>query len=128
MADQTRDAVDRRVPVALTANSRFLLVVPAFGLLLLISAVFAPSSVSGAQLQSLLLFAGVLGFAALGQHLVVTVGGIDLSVGATMTLAALLFVQHITATDAGTVIGAIAIALALAAAVGLLNGITVTVL
>lgn len=120
--------VSTAIPAAWRANSRFALVLPAFAVLLMASAIFAPSSVAPGQLQSLLLFASVLGFAALGQHLVVTVGGLDLSVGAVVTLSALLFVKNANAVDAGTIAGAIAIALVAAGAVGLLNGLTVTVL
>ncbi|WP_437773392.1 ABC transporter permease [Arthrobacter sp. KNU40] len=117
-----------RLPLAVAANSRFMLVWPALALLLAVSAVFAPSSVSVNQIQSLLLFGGVLGTAALGQHLVVTVGGMDLSIAAVMTLSALLFVKNLSATDPGTIAGAVLGALTAAAAIGALNGVTVTLL
>src|SRR5207253_1314066 len=65
----------------------------AFAVLLLFSQVVAPTSVSGPALKDLLFFGGILGIAALGQHLTVVDGVLDLSVGAQLSFGALLFAQ-----------------------------------
>jgi ribose transport system permease protein len=117
-----------RVPAALRARGRFAAIVPIFAFLILISAIFAPSSVSSNQLQSLMFFAAILGFAALGQHLIITVGGLDLSVGPVITLSALLFAAEATSGGSAPVAQGVAAALIAGAVVGALNGLTVTVL
>ena len=109
----------------LETHGRFLAILPIFAFLILISAVFAPSSVSSGQLDTLLYFTAILGFAALGQHLVIAVGGLDLSVGPAITLSSLLFAMQ---AASHSIARAIAVAVLAAALVGLLNGLTVTLL
>ena len=129
MSDSIRQGLQRlAIPASLRARGRFLTIVPIFGFLLLVSLVFAPSSVSGSQLENLLYFGAILGFAALGQHLIITVGGLDLSVGPSMTLSALLFASNVGNGSASSTINAIVLGLLGAGAVGLVNGFTVTVL
>jgi ribose transport system permease protein len=70
--------------------------------------------------------AGVLAIAAAGQLLVVMSGGIDLSVPAVITLAAGIIV-HQTNAHNGQLAGAIVLALAVSAGVGLTNGLLVAV-
>jgi ribose transport system permease protein len=117
-----------RLEAAMQTKGRFMLIVPIFLVLLLVSAVVAPSSVGSDQIQSLLFFSAILGFAALGQHLVVTVGGLDLSVAPVITLSGLLFASHATSGSFSSVVAGVAVAVVVGAAVGLLNGVTVTFL
>lgn len=59
--------------------------------LLLLSGIVAPSSTSSQSLNNLVFFATVLAIAALGQHLVIVSGGIDLSISAQIGLGGVLF-------------------------------------
>jgi ribose transport system permease protein len=105
--------------------SRFVTIIPIFLVLIVLSAVLAPSSVRVGQIQSLLYFAAILGFAALGQHLVVVVGGLDVSIGPTVTLAALMFAKY---ADSSGLLAAVLVATGAGAAIGLINGLAVTIL
>jgi ribose transport system permease protein len=64
---------------------------------------------------------------ALGQFLVILVGGIDLSVAPTITLSGILFAKTITDTPAG-ITSATVITIVVCLFIGLLNGISVTAL
>lgn len=71
--------------------------VPVWGMavvLFAISPLLAPGSLSGSSLDSMLPFAAILVIASLGQTLVITQGGIDLSVPGAMALSA-VFVTKI---------------------------------
>jgi ribose transport system permease protein len=71
--------------------------------------------------------AGVLLIASLGQLLVVMVGGFDLSIPATMTLASAVMVK-VTDGSNGSLAGACVLAVALGAGIGLANGVLVAYL
>lgn len=89
------------------------------GLPLLLAVVLALGNPDFRQVQNLSNFGGQIAallIVALGQMFVTLVGGIDLSVGAVMSLASCLI-----ATQADPVAG-VALALAMGVAVGLLNG------
>ncbi len=66
-------------------------------------------------------FAGLLGIVAAGQTVVIISGGIDLSVGAMLTLSGVTVTQIMYATHAGF-LPAVALALLLAIVFGALNG------
>lgn len=68
---------DRFAPIWLLAIAVFV-----------ISPLIAPGSMTGSALTAMLPFAGVMAIAALGQTLVITHGGIDLSVPGVMAVAA----------------------------------------
>lgn len=108
-------------------SREFSMVWIALAALMIAGALVAPASLGVDQVKTLLFFGSLLGIAALGQHLVVTVGGLDLSIGPTIALTGLVF-----ATQCGDTVGSMVIAVAIAAAVGggvgLLNGISVVVL
>jgi ribose/xylose/arabinose/galactoside ABC-type transport system permease subunit len=97
--------------------------------LLLLGSVLAPRSVSGQVLVSLLPFIGILGVAAIGQHLVIQQRGFDLSVAGVMSLSAAM-ISALVPSDAGigVTLGYVALALAMGACVGFLNGLMVTVI
>lgn len=73
------------------------------------------------HLRYLLELAAVIGIAAAGQTLVILMGGIDLSVGAVITVTAILLPLISPAWDPTGLVG-IASALAIATGIGLLNG------
>ncbi|MGB3877355.1 MAG: ABC transporter permease [Shinella zoogloeoides] len=73
------------------------------------------------HLRYLLELAAVIGIAAAGQTLVILMGGIDLSVGAVITVTAILLPLISPAWDPMGLVG-IALALAIAAGIGFLNG------
>ena len=60
---------------------------------LLVAVVFAPAFFSAGNLRAVLIQAAILGIVVLGQTVVVVGRGLDMSVGATMTFAAVLVTQ-----------------------------------
>ena len=108
-------------------RTRFLVPCCALLLLFVASALIAPSSVGIRSLNNLLYFGSILGLVALGQFLVIIVGGIDLSVAPTITLSGLLFAKFVSDSAPGVVTGTF-VALAASLAMGLLNGLSITVL
>lgn len=73
------------------------------------------------HLRYLLELAAVIGIAAAGQTLVILMGGIDLSVGAVITVTAILVPLISPAWDPTGLVG-VALALAIATGIGFLNG------
>lgn len=73
------------------------------------------------HLRYLLELAAVIGIVAAGQTLVILMGGIDLSVGAVITVTAILLPLISPAADPTGLVG-IVLALALATGIGFLNG------
>lgn len=73
------------------------------------------------HLRYLLELAAVIGIAAAGQTLVILMGGIDLSVGAVITVTAILLPLISPAWDPTGLVG-IALALSIATGIGVLNG------
>jgi ribose transport system permease protein len=104
--------------------SRYLPVYIALLLLIIVASIWAPATLSGVALRAIAPYGAVLGFAALGQMLVIMTGGIDLSVPGTMSLAAVIMVGVGDGSNENIWI-AIATALAVAAVVGLVNGILI---
>lgn len=74
------------------------------------------------HLRYLLELASVIGIAAAGQTLVILMGGIDLSVGAVITVTAILLPLISPAWDPTGLVG-ILLALGIAAGIGFLNGV-----
>ncbi|MCF3640401.1 ABC transporter permease [Rhizobium sp. TRM95111] len=73
------------------------------------------------HLRYLLELAAVIGIVAAGQTLVILTGGIDLSVGAVITVSAIILPLISPAADPSGLVG-IVLTLAIASAIGLLNG------
>ncbi len=92
--------------------------------LLVLSALLAPSSISQGAVLGMLPFAAVLAIVGLGQMLVVQQGGIDLSVPGSVSLAVVL-VTHIPNEDDALLVPAVLAAIAWAIGAGLLNGLMV---
>lgn len=91
-------------------------------LLYLVAIGVSPNYASGQQFFTVLTLAAFLGIVAIGQTLVILVFGIDLSVGAVITLVNLVIADFIGGSDMRTLI-AIPLALGIGAAVGLINGV-----
>ncbi|MEI3414307.1 MAG: ABC transporter permease [Christensenellales bacterium] len=98
-----------------------------FGVYLLLVAVivvfFAATqgTISPAHLMNIVRQSAPLGVAAMGQTIVLLVGGIDLSVGATMSMVNLVAASVMGGSDA-QILPALLICMALCLLVGLLNG------
>lgn len=96
-------------------------------LLFVISALAAPSSVSGTALRGMLPIASVLAVAGLGQMLVIQQGGIDLSVAGVISMTVVV-VTHIPDGDDGKLVPAILVAILFAVGAGLVNGFLIGLL
>lgn len=95
--------------------------------LVVVCALFEPSTLKGSAILSMLPFAAILAIAAVGQCLVIQQGGIDFSVVGSITLSAVIVCGH-AAGDGGKLFEAILMALGAVLIAGLINGIAVTML
>ncbi len=93
--------------------------------LIIVCAVFAPSSLSGGALSGSLPFAAIIAIVGLGQLLVVQQGGFDLSLPGAVSLAVVVSTHYPQQNDA-LLYQAVLVALAFAIGAGLLNGILVS--
>jgi ribose transport system permease protein len=89
--------------------------------------VFAPSSLTPGALEGSLPFAAVIAIVGLAQLLVVQQGGFDLSVAGGVSLAVVVS-THFPDGDNALLLPAVAIAIGMALAAGLANGVLVGVL
>lgn len=89
-----------------------------------ITVAIAPGYLEAPQIGSLLQLASILGIAAVGQTLVILIGGIDLSVGAVATLSNLVTAAILAGSDAALPV-ALLVVLATGAVVGLGNGLLI---
>lgn len=96
--------------------------------LFLIGGVLRPGFVNVDQGVNILRLAAFLGIAAAGQTLVVLSGGdgIDLSIGAVLTLSAMLVFRIVDGSNA-MVLPALGVALAAGVAIGALNGVGIVI-
>lgn len=95
-------------------------------LLVVIAAFFIATqgAISPSHLLNIVRQAAPLGVAAMGQTLVLMVGGIDLSVGATMSMVNLV-AASLMAGDSANIVPAVAVSMALCLAIGFANGFIV---
>ncbi len=112
------------VITTLVVGSRYMPVYVAMLLLIVVASIWAPATLSGPALRAIAPFGTFLAVTALGQMLVIMTGGIDLSVPGTLTLAAVVTVGVGQSSDDRIWI-AIGTAIAVAALVGLVNGILI---
>jgi ribose transport system permease protein len=115
--ERHREALRYAVP----SYAVFLLVLVATGL------VFGQSVVSWGYWNSLLVISVFLLILALGQGSVILTGGLDLSVPWTIAFCGIVFAGLVQGSDAA-MIWALPLALGLGLAIGLVNGLAVTVL
>ncbi|GAB3196177.1 ribose ABC transporter permease [Geodermatophilus arenarius] len=102
------------------------LVAPLAGLavVLVLAAITTPGFYSGGVLRLVLFQVGLIGVTAIGQTLVLLVGGIDLSIGAVVGLTTVILAEY-TQGDDDRLLGAVLLALGAGAVVGLVNGLLV---
>ena len=94
------------------------------GVLCAVAAVVAPNTLSSTAFSEIRPFTTFLAVASLGQMLVVMTGGIDLSVPSVISMVGTVLLG-VSAGDDGGLGTAIAVCLAWAVAIGLLNGVLV---
>jgi ribose/xylose/arabinose/galactoside ABC-type transport system permease subunit len=92
--------------------------------LFVVAAFVAPNTISDTSFSQIWPFASVLAIAALGEMLVVMTGGIDLSVPSVMTMVGTVLLG-VGAGESDRLGGAVVVALALSAAIGLVNGVLI---
>jgi ribose transport system permease protein len=123
-------AVERDTPAAMPQrplpSTLVVAAVPLFLLvltvgLLALGQILAPGFATSANILQLLKIASFLGLVALGQTLVMLVGGIDLSVAWVLTGSAVVFTALCQGQDANTAVAALA-AIGVGLAAGLVNG------
>lgn len=126
-ADSGRVSWSRSAGVRFRFPPAYRVVWIALVLLVLACVVLAPGALNTISLRIETALTGVLIIATLGELLVVTTGGIDVSAGAIMTLAAAIMVKTTNGLDSRMwpVAG---VALLVCLAVGLANGVIVAVL
>lgn len=110
---------------ARTAQLRAVLPFLTLVVLYVITVVVSPGYLEAAQIGSLLQLATILGVVAVGQTLVILISGIDLSVGAVVTLANLMTASVLDGRD-GRLPYALLVSVALGALVGLVNGAVIS--
>ena len=93
--------------------------------LLVAIAIITPSFYGEANIANVLRQVGILGIVAVGQTLVILGGGVDLSVGAVMSLALVTAAVVTQGRDANVPL-AVVVTLALALVIGTVNGLLVT--
>ena len=108
-------------------STRFATIWIATGLLAIICTIVAPSTFSSASLSgSVLLYGSLVVILALGQMLVIMVGGIDLSMAASISLLANILVGVSKGSDGRLGIAVLSV-LGVAVLIGLVNGLLVAV-
>lgn len=107
-------------------GTRFVTIWIAAIVLLALCRIIAPSTLSSASWASLLPLGSVVAVVALGQMLVIMMGGIDLSMGATISLTANVLVGVSKGAD-DNLAKAIVYVLIVAAVIGLVNGFLIAV-
>ena len=98
------------------------LVFPILVLLLIASEVIAPGFLGANHMESVLRSAAFLGIAAIGQTFVILYGGIDLSIGAVLSMANLMSAQMMNSNDSNVLISFIFVLL-MGIVVGIFNGV-----
>lgn len=104
--------------------SRYMPVYIALVVLVVVSKIWVPETLSTVALSAIAPFAALLAITALGQMLVVMTGGIDLSTPGTITLSAII-VSGVGEQSNGRIGIAILTAIGVAALIGLVNGILI---
>ncbi|MDR3514535.1 MAG: ABC transporter permease [Azospirillaceae bacterium] len=124
-AGKTSAAVPGRLRTVLQNRALQMLVIVI--LVWIVAGLSSRGFASFGHLRYLLELAAVIGLVAAGQTLVVIAGGIDLSVGAIVTVSAISLPLLSGAGDATGLVGLLA-TLAVATAIGLVNGVGVSAL
>jgi ribose transport system permease protein len=111
-----------RTSLAYRFPVRYRVVWVALAALIVLIAATVPDTLHSASLQSVTALAGILAIASAGQLFVLLLGGIDISIGAVMTLAAAIVVKVSNGSDDRLLL-AVLIAVLAGAVVGVVNGL-----
>jgi ribose transport system permease protein len=122
----TPTALSRPAGLQMPLARSFVTVVLSTLVLLVVCAVFAPSSLSWGALSGSLPFAAIIAIVGLGQLLVVQQGGFDLSLPGAVSLSVVV-ATHYPQQDDALLFQAVLLAVAFALAAGLLNGLLFSV-
>jgi ribose transport system permease protein len=126
--DRTADAATMgrsgRVVASALVAARFLPIWLAMAALLVVAALFAPSTLENTSWSYILPYTTILAIAALGQMLVVMQAGIDLSTAGVISLCGNVLVGVSVGSGHGLGVG-ILVCIALGTLIGLVNGILV---
>ena len=112
---------------SLLFGSRFVTIWLATGLLLIVCRIVAPATLGSSSWASLLPIGSVVAVVALGQMLVIMMGGIDLSMAASISLLANVVVG-VSVGSNERMVYAFVVVFGLAVVIGLVNGVLVAVL
>jgi ribose/xylose/arabinose/galactoside ABC-type transport system permease subunit len=96
--------------------------------LVVVGGSFAPGTLTLGVWMAMLPFAAILGFAAIGQHLVIQQGGFDLSVAGIMSVSAVIVTLAPKGADTATVLLFVSMAIGSGLLAGLLSGFAIAVL
>ncbi len=124
VADATTMGRSSHVVASALVAARFLPIWLGMAALLVIAALFAPSTIENTSWSYILPYMTILAIAALGQMLVVMQAGIDLSTAGTVSLCGNVLVGVSVGSNHGLTVG-ILVCVGLGALVGLVNGILV---
>ena len=124
VADAAAMGRSAQVVASALVAARFLPIWLAMAALLVVAALFAPSTLENTSWSYILPFMTILAIAALGQMLVVMQAGIDLSTAGTISLCGNVLVGVSVGSNHGLAVGML-VCVGLGALVGLVNGILV---
>ena len=124
VADAAAMGRSAQVVASALVAARFLPIWLAMAVLLVVAALFAPSTLENTSWSYILPFMTILAIAALGQMLVVMQAGIDLSTAGTISLCANVLVGVSVGSNHGLAVGML-VCVGLGALVGLVNGVLV---
>jgi len=124
MADAATMGRSAQVLASGLVAARFLPIWLAMAVLMVVAALFAPSTLENTSWSYILPYGTILAIAAVGQMLVVMQAGIDLSTAGVISLCGNVLVGVSVGSNHGLTVG-ILVALGLGALVGLVNGILV---
>ena len=124
VADAAATGRSAQVIASALVAARFLPIWLAMAALLVIAALFAPSTLGNTSWSYILPFMTILAIAALGQMLVVMQAGIDLSTAGVISLCANVLVGVSVGSNHGLAVGML-VCVGLGALVGLVNGVLV---
>jgi ribose transport system permease protein len=124
MPRSPRSTTSEFLPRTLIAIGEFSWVWAGLVILLLVSAVVAPGTVTKGSLLSMLPFAGILAIVATGQTLVIQQRGLDMSATGMVSLAGVLMAHLGMVHD--SIAAAVVLTFVAGAAVGVLNGTLVS--
>ena len=110
----------------LVFGTRFATIWIATGVLAIVCSIVAPSTFTSASWSSVLPFGSLVVILALGQMLVIMVGGIDLSMAASISLLANVLVGVSKGAD-GRLGGAVVAVICVAVLIGFINGVLVAI-